>query len=296
MVAGRRAWSAPWRRRGVATTSLWQKPRASSAAGSAAKAVCQGSAPWSRVRDHRIYLLSQMPNVDLFLESDLDAEAILEFGFPQVILATGATWRRTGLGRHHFQPIPGLADTTVLTPDDIMADRLPEGRVVVFDDDHNYMGGVLAEKLQSEGCQVTLVTPASVVSSWTLKTLEQARIQARLLELGVEIRCNQALSRAEKGLATLACTYTGREETREADSVLLVTARDPNDGLFQALNSDPNALEGAGIRHLRQAGDCLSPGLIAAAVYGGHLAAHELDGPDSVDLAPFKREKIVVQA
>ena len=37
---------------------------------------------------------------------------------------------------------------------------MPGGRVVIFDDDHYYMGGVLAELLVNNGCSVTLVTPA----------------------------------------------------------------------------------------------------------------------------------------
>ena len=38
-------------------------------------------------------------------------------------------------------------------------------------------------------------------------------------------------------------------------------------------------------------GDCLSPGLIAAAVYGGHKYARELDAEvPSIDELPFRRE------
>jgi len=45
-------------------------------------------------------------------------------------------------------------------PDDLMAGTRPRGhRVVLFDDDHYYMGGVLAELLATEGHDVQLVTP-----------------------------------------------------------------------------------------------------------------------------------------
>ncbi len=39
----------------------------------------------------------------------------------------------------------------VFTPDDIMAGRLPEGEVVLCDDDHYNMGGVIAERLARIG-------------------------------------------------------------------------------------------------------------------------------------------------
>ena len=58
-----------------------------------------------------------------------------------------------------------LPDAEVLTPDDIMAGRMPRGRdVLIYDDDHYYMGGVLAELLRKHGFAVTLVTPAPLVS------------------------------------------------------------------------------------------------------------------------------------
>lgn len=35
--------------------------------------------------------------------------------------------------------------TPVYTPDDLMGGNVPSGTAVLFDDDHYYMGGVLAE-------------------------------------------------------------------------------------------------------------------------------------------------------
>jgi len=81
------------------------------------------------------------------------------------MLANGSSWRRNGLGRIHREPIPGLDKLKVFSPDDIMDGVLAKGRVVVFDDDHFYMGGVLAEKLRREGHDVLLVTPAPDIST-----------------------------------------------------------------------------------------------------------------------------------
>jgi hypothetical protein len=62
-------------------------------------------------------------------------------------LPTGSHWRRDGTARHVLIPVAIDAQMPVFTPDDIMAGHMPSGHVVVYDDDHYYMGGVMAEKL-----------------------------------------------------------------------------------------------------------------------------------------------------
>ena len=115
-----------------------------------------------------------------------------------------------------------------------MAGARPQGEhVVLFDDDHYYMGGVLAELLVSEGREVTLVTPAARVSEWADHTMEQERIQGRLIELGVELLTSKALLRRHAAGVRLGCAYTGRESELECDALLLVTSRLPNDALAQ---------------------------------------------------------------
>ncbi len=42
--------------------------------------------------------------------------------------------------------------------------------MVVYDDDHYYIGGVIAELLRRDGLDVTLVTPANEISTWTRHT------------------------------------------------------------------------------------------------------------------------------
>ena len=89
--------------------------------------------------------------------------------------------------------------------DDLFGGATLDGRVLIYDDDHYYLGGCLAEHLRNAGHAVTLVTPAPVVSSWTGYTHEQHRIQARLLELGVELELHgphrpAVRLRHEKGL------------------------------------------------------------------------------------------------
>jgi dimethylamine/trimethylamine dehydrogenase len=146
----------------------------------------------------------------------------------------------------------------------------------------------IAEQLVADGCQVVLVTPESVAASWAVNTLEQHRIQARLLEVGVEIITCHRLSVINDSNVTLACTYSGRDRTVEASSVVMVVSRLPDDMLYRNLVADPERLRDAGIETLKRIGDCHGPATIAAAVYEGHRFARELG--ENVSEIPFRRE------
>jgi dimethylamine/trimethylamine dehydrogenase len=169
-----------------------------------------------------------------------------------------------------------------------MAGARPHGHALVYDDDHYYMAGVLAELLVRDGHEVTFVTPATDVSAWTHNTLEQERIQRRLLELGVRIITARQLVAVAPGAATLACIYTGRTQVEEFGTFVPVTSRDPLDALYLELNRDPARLHAAGIERVSAIGDCWAPATIAAAVYAGHKAAREIDG--AVELEQVLRE------
>lgn len=252
-----------------------------------------GLAEWIRVRDWRVQQLNKLSNVTIYRSSRLDAAQVREFGFPRVIVATGATWRRDGIGRAHFLPVPGFEGSAVFTPDDIFAGARPEGPVVVFDDDYYYLGGVIAEKLRRDGLDVAVVTLADSVSPWTDNMLELHRIQRRLLELGIDLVVKTTLTAFRGDHVELACVYTGRKSERPCRSVVTLTGRLPNEGLYRDLISDEAALRAAGITSVTAIGDAYAPSTIAAAVYSGHRVGREMDAPaDDLCRAdvPFRRE------
>ncbi len=107
--------------------------------------------------------------------------------------------------------------------------------VIIYDDDHYYMGGVLAELLATNGYKVSLVTPAPMISYWSQFTLEQERIQAKLMKLGVKLFPQNMLSEIGKDFVRLSNTISGDEIELPRDGVVLVTDRTPNDELYQAL-------------------------------------------------------------
>lgn len=255
----------------------------------AREAKLPGLSAWGRVRDYRVGQLHQLPNVSIFLDSKMSAQDIVEAEFDRIVLAVGSSWRRDGVARYHRVRPQTLDETRIFTPDDVMAGAQIEGPVVIYDDDHYYMGGAMAEMLRQRGLAVTLVTPAPLVSSWTVNTLEQSKIQSRLLELGVSIRANEALVAFREQKAELACVFTGRRQTIPAGSALMVTSRLSRTDLQQDLLSSAALWQEAGIKSVTAIGDCLAPGTIAQAVFGGHRYAREFEVPPSENV-PFQRE------
>jgi dimethylamine/trimethylamine dehydrogenase len=252
-----------------------------------------GLATWQRLIDYRLQQVQTLPNVEMYRQSRLDASQIIELAFEHVALATGSRWRRDGKGRRHPLGISVHPNAVCLTPDDVMRGAAVEGPVAIYDDDHYFMASVLAEKLRHDGLEVVYITPAPDAATWTHNTLEQERIQRRLIEIGVALELSSMINEVGESSIELACVYSGRARVLPCASVVLVTMRDPEDAVYGKLTREPARLERAGIKSLSRIGDCLAPGLLAAAVHCGHRYARELDaGPVSPDVTPFRRELV----
>jgi len=258
---------------------------------------------WRRVMDWRLTQIKKMSNVAVYPSSPMTAEEILESGAQNIILATGATWRRDGIGRTLWKPVPGYDLQDVFNPDDLMDGKKVSGNVVIYDDDHYYMGGVLAELLAMNGCKVTLVTPAPFVSYWSQFTLEQERIQYKLMKLGVRLYPQHVLSEIGNDCVRLSNTISGDLIELPRDGVVLVSDRIPNDSLYHALKPTltlalreaplRGSREDRRIHSLRIIGDAEAPNIIAQAVFAGHLAAREFE-EEPVEGTPFKVERITI--
>ena len=245
-----------------------------------------GLATWIRVRDWRRGQLDKLPNVEAYFDSRLSLEHVLEFGFPRVVVATGACWT-TALCDARSVPVPATFGGRVLTPDDIMAGAEVVSPVVLFDFDQYYMGGCLSELLAERGHRVTYVTPADLVSAWCGNTHDQWYAQQRLIELGVTIVTGFFVSGFDGGSATLSGRYAGEVRELEAATLAVVGAREPEDALYRTLAARAQDLRAAGIRTLQKIGDCDVPGAVVHATYAGHRLAREFDA----NVAPMLFER-----
>ncbi|HYS32151.1 MAG TPA: hypothetical protein VEM58_07805, partial [Streptosporangiaceae bacterium] len=114
-----------------------------------------------------------------------------------------------------------------------------------------------------------------------------------LLLAGVALRTSTALTAVGAGQVTVANVYTGQLSEAAADSVVMVTARLPEDDLFRQLAGK----ERGQIASVRAIGDAWAPGTIAAAVWSGRRYAEEFDAElPGNDVVPFRREVTQLQA
>ena len=250
-----------------------------------------GLAEWSRVRDWRIWQLQQVPNAELYLNSKLTSEDLLSYGVENIVLATGASWRADGVGRIHRAPLKYLNYKRILTPDDVMAgkllDDMSKGPIVIFDDDRFYMGSVLAEVAVKTGRKVVFISSTPTVSAWSENTLEQSRIQSKLMNLNIEIITSHKLCNHQEKQLSISCLFTEKILQIECETLILVTSRIPNDILWRELSTKKDTWKDMGIETVTRIGDCLQPGLIAMAVQSGHKFVRTVEEQQE-DL--FKRE------
>ena len=262
----------------------------------------KGLSSWRRVLDYREQALLRTPNVQIHRGNALDADDVLGLDFEHAFIATGARWRRDGVGRSSRRALPGLDRLAVLSPDEVMDGALPQladgdAPLLIFDDEQGYIGGVLADHLadalprRGDGsAPIAFVTPANCVSPWTNFTLEQSRVQARLIEQGVTLHLGQRLVAAGDGEVELACVYSDRRQRLACGALLLVTERsaagEPGGTLGESLQARLAAGAVGALRGVQLIGDALAPALIADAVHAGHLAARDFER----DAAPVEAE------
>jgi dimethylamine/trimethylamine dehydrogenase len=237
-----------------------------------------GFAEWIRVRDWRVGQLLRLPNVTIYRDSRLGADDVIGFGADHVAIATGATWRRDGVGRDSGFAIAGFDHPAVLTPDAIFAGERPRGPVVIYDDDHFYLGGVIAELCAATGESVTYVTPALQPSAFSVNTLEATAIAKRLVKAGVALVTRVSVSSFDGKALHVTDHLSGAARAIPASALVSLTARLPADDLYEALKA--RSAVGETVPSLARIGDCNSPSTIQAAVYAGHRWARERDEAD----------------
>ena len=235
-----------------------------------------GFAEWARVRDWRLGQIAKLPNVMVYPDNRLDVDAVLELEHQHIMVATGSSWRNDGIGRWLEKAFEGYQHPTVYPVEKVLKGDLPNGNVVIYDDDHYYMSAAIALQLRTENITVTLVTPEGRVGSWSYFTQEQHRSMAALYEAGVTIITNQGLISWNGSSAIIQCVFSEVESTISADYLIPITAKLPNDELWLELQSRQDEFQSGGGLSMQLIGDGSTPGLIAAAVYSGHKAAREL--------------------
>ncbi len=281
-------------------------------------ATLPGLGEWSYHRDYRETQLNKLvkKNKDSVIalgQKRLTADDILQYGADKVVIATGAAWNTDGTNCLSHEPIPGADASRAdqLTPEQVMEGKKPIGkRVVILNADTYFMAPSLAEKLAVAGHEVTLVSGVHL-ANYMHFTLEYPNMMRRLHELGVEELGDHFCSRIEPGRLEIyniwgdgsRRTYRGpgvspRDANKthrwlEFDSLILVTGRHSECGLFNELKARESEWEENGIKSVYLIGDAEAPRLIADATFTGHRLAREIEEANPQYPLPYKREVAV---
>ncbi|MDG2460982.1 MAG: FAD-dependent oxidoreductase [Luminiphilus sp.] len=236
-----------------------------------------GMATWRRVRDHRVWLLSQMGNVAMFTNSELDAETALGFGADHIAIATGSRWTRRLYSALEI-PTEPMNTPQVFTPDDVFASRVTGDRLLVFDFDNYYLGGVIAEHLATQGRTVTYASPAGHASAWTFMTNELPFVYQALARHNVVIHTSTNLMTFDGHRAMLQNLFNATPMELDVDGIVIVGHREPHDDIYETLIQTTKTDDATSV-HL--VGDALAPGAIVHAVHSGHGFARSLAEDDT---------------
>ena len=253
-----------------------------------------GMTSYKRVVDYRVNQISQLNNVEVFLDNTLGPDDILELGFDHVVTATGSTWQPSIMDEKSAPVLIDKTDT-IFTPEDILNGCELKSPVIIFDFDYYYMGGLMAEYIKDLGYEVTIITPFDKVSPWSFNSNEIDEIQLSLLEKNIRVLTQHRIIKVEDSSVKTIHKVSREETDIDRGSLVLVGYRKQNDSLYSDLNSREEDLKASGIKSLQNIGDSNAPGAVVHAVYAGHLYANTFDQKDNDSDDDFKLEYPVIQ-
>jgi dimethylamine/trimethylamine dehydrogenase len=255
-----------------------------------------GLSEWIRVRDWRITQINKCENIEVFPESIMTADSVLELGYENVVIATGARWAKDSIGRHSDSSFKKADMKMIVSGDEVLENPIKsKSKFVIYDDDHYYFGSVLALELKRQGHEVTLVSPAGRVCSWGEFTDEQTRSNTEIIKAGIKVINNYKIEVVMNGIAELSCIFSGETKEVSCDFVVPITRKIPVTDLYDHLYSRTQDWKINGIRKVIRIGDAEAPSIIAAAVHSGYRSAIEVDDPSSQALNFSKREHPLIR-
>ncbi|GHT78793.1 hypothetical protein FACS1894104_2480 [Actinomycetota bacterium] len=184
------------------------------------------------------YELRKLPNVEIRLDTEADADYVLDLDADEVVIATGAEFSKTGCSYLNMNEVFGWKDVDyVTTPEEILWEDFEVGdRVLVYDTIGYVTGGGVAEYLVNQGKEVVYVN-MDPLPGRTVQLLGQHQVIALRLNGKVEFIPNTALIAVDDNhVAKLKNIITYEmSELEDIDTVVMVASRPPRDELYHAL-------------------------------------------------------------
>ena len=202
--------------------------------------------------------------VQVRLNTPLEAADIGDFEVDEVVLATGSLPAETGFqrGLPELEALPGLERGNVFSVNDVMSRACRPGRrVLLLDDLGHWQGCGTAWHLAEQGHAVTLITPHPMAGFELVRTAADWPLRRRLKQLGVRTITDAGIREWRGDAARVVDLQDGSEQLIEADTLVLATCNRSETWLQDELN-------GAAIS-VHAIGDCVAPRHANMAFYEG---------------------------
>ncbi|MBI2868082.1 MAG: FAD-dependent oxidoreductase [Chloroflexi bacterium] len=206
--------------------------------------------------------------VNVVLGKETTAQDVLREASDAVVVATGSTPRRDGLQQVTGAPIPGWDLPHVTVVDEILLGKVKVGQKVLILDEENFIKApALADMLTRQGKDVEIIDRHYFMGS-ELDPITRNRVYRVMAERGFRFTPQSSLLTIEEDGATVINLANGATRKVEADTVVLVTGRIPNEDLYFALKGK--------VKELHRVGDCVAPRWVHAPIRDGHKVGREL--------------------
>ncbi|MTD58518.1 oxidoreductase [Amycolatopsis pithecellobii] len=189
-----------------------------------------------------------------------------------VVLSTGSRAVRDGFQGWTAKPVPGWETGRTAGWDEVAEGTVvPEGRVVVVDDQSDVIAPLTAVLLAQRGAEVALVTRWPMVGMETVLDVYLEWIYPQLYAAGVEMIPDHFITAIDGDRVTLSLIHDHSGQTTRqlaADWVVMATARRSQDALRAPLQQRGISFE--------VIGDAVAPRGTYEAVYEGHRQGRKL--------------------
>jgi hypothetical protein len=225
---------------------------------------------WHRLIEDLEASLNRL-SVEIFTEKTATSKEVLSFGADVTVVATGAIWQTSGFSA--FRPdrnsIPALDHAHIIDPLTAIASPGTCGpKVLIVDDNGDYMPIGIARLLAQMGKEVTVMTHDDALGQKLKPTLELPWVYPRMLQEGVRVVNSAFVEHILPGKVLLTDVGTQQRSELSADTVIICMMREACSALFQELQ---RRLSG-----VVRVGDCLAPREIDDAIFEGFREAMHL--------------------
>lgn len=198
--------------------------------------------------------------VEVIRGAEATADEIADMAPDSVVIATG--------GRPFRPELPGFDAPNVFTASEVLEGRdVPGPRVLVIDDDAYYTGPAVADLLAGRGHQVEITTRLTHIGE-DLASSTLSPILTRLFAQHVVMTPHVLARSVREGTVTLENVYTGEQEQREVDAVVLAMGNRAVDSLYHGLKGR--------VPELHLIGDAMAPRRLHTAMLEGARVARAI--------------------